>query len=49
MSDSNPDFQEPSKEAKYQFNSSMLDDQSDDMPFRFHHIQSGLQSVRPEY
>ena len=49
MSDSDPDFQEPSKQEKYQFNSIMLDDQSDDMPFRFRHIQSGLRSVRPEY
>ena len=48
-SDSDPDFQEPSKQEKYQFNSSMPDGQSDDMPFRFRHIQSGLRSVRPEY
>ena len=27
----------------------MLDDQSDDMPFHFRHIRSGLRSVRPEY
>ena len=40
--DSDPDFQERSKQEKYQFNSSMLDGQSDDMPFRFHHIQGGL-------
>ena len=47
-SDSDPDFQEPSKQEKYQFNSSMLDDQSD-MPFRFCHNQNGIQSVMPEY
>ena len=35
VSDSDPYFQEPSKQAKYQFNSSMLDDQSDDIPFHF--------------
>ena len=38
VSDSDPYFQEPSKQAKYQFNSSMLDDQSDDIPFHFCHI-----------
>ena len=41
-SDSDPNFQEPSKREKYQFNSSMFDDQSDDMPFRFRHIRGGL-------
>ena len=49
VSDSDPDFQEPSKQEKYQFNGSILDDKSDDMPFRFHHIHSGLWSVRQEY
>ena len=38
MSDSDPDFQEPSKQEKYQFNSSIPDDQSDNIPFRFRHI-----------
>ena len=37
-SDSGPDFQEPSKQEKYQVNSNMLDDQPDDMPFCFYHI-----------
>ena len=37
MSDSDPDFQEPSKQEKYQFNSSMLDDQPDDH-IHFHTI-----------
>ena len=37
-SDSDPDFQEPSKQEKYQFNSSIPDDQSDNIPFRFRHI-----------
>ena len=38
VSDSDPDFQEPSKQEKYQFNSSIPDDQSDNIPFRFRHI-----------
>ena len=37
-SDSDPDFQEPSKQEKYQFNSSIPDDQSDNIPFCFRHI-----------
>ena len=37
MSDSDPDFQEPSKQEKYQFNSSMLDDQPNDH-IHFHMI-----------
>ena len=49
VSDSDPYFQEPSKQAKYQFNSSMLDDQSDDIPFHFCHIWSSLRLVRLEY
>ena len=37
-SDSDPDFQEPSKQEKYQFNSSIPDDQFDNIPFCFRHI-----------
>ena len=48
-SDSDPDFQEPSKQEKYQVNSNMLDDQPDDMPFCFYYIWSGLRLVSSEY
>ena len=35
--------------TKYVFNSSMVDDADDDLPFRLRHIRTGLRLVRPEY
>ena len=44
------DFQ-PSdfEDNKYVFNSSSIDDSSDDLPYKYRHIRHGLCSVRPEY
>ena len=47
--DSSDDFIPDPENEKYQFNSTLLDEPSDDMPYRFRHIRHGPHSVRPEY
>ena len=37
------------KTPSYAYSSSMLDDQDDDMPYKYRHIRTGLRSVRKEY
>lgn len=45
--DTDDDFQDENN--SYVYNSSLIDDENDDMPYRFRHIRNGPRSVRPEY
>ena len=45
--DTDSDF--PGENSPYMYNTSLIDDENDDMPHRYLHIRNGPRSVRPEF
>ena len=45
--DTDADF--PGENSSYMYNTTLIDDENDDMPQRYRHIRNGPRSARPEY